>query len=205
MAIANYTQCEEVLKKYYNISIENNLIVKNLQFDSSTDLKNLKDYSASDLVTFEFFNPDTAEKLDSKICSNIYTPINIPFKQSVRLNMNIYKSAAILKGVIDLYNNESPGYKSRCLKSAEFTTQADTSINYRRTKLYQNETINCSPGCVYEGLDDNSYVICNCELNEKTAITNNSTGFDPMDALPNFNYDIVLCYNETINDVKNIF
>ena len=179
-------------------------IVKNLQFDSSTDLKNLKDSTSSNIVSFEFFNPVTAEKLDSKICSNINTPINIPFKESIRLKMNLYKNAAVLKGVIDLYNKESPGYKSRCLKSTEFTTKADTSINYRRTKLYQNETINCSSGCLYEGLDDNSYVICNCELSEKTTITNNSTGFNPMAALPSFNYDIVLCYNETYRDVKKL-
>ena len=201
MAVAYYSLCENILKKYYNISDDKFLLVKNLQFDSFTNLKNLNDDSASDIVSFEYFNPDNGDKLDSKICSNIQTPINLPFKQSARLKMDLYKSAAILKGVVDLYNKESPGYKSRCLKSVEFTTKADTSINYRRTKLYQNESINCSPGCEYEGLDDNSYVKCNCQIEEGNKISNNSTGFDPLFSFPNYNFDIVMCYKETYSDV----
>lgn len=201
LAIGNYTQCEKILKNHYNISENITLLLKNMQFNPSTNLKNLDDTTASDSVSMEFINPENGEKLDSQLCNETPTPISIPFKKSERIKMDLYEKAAVLKGVVDLYDKESPGYKSRCLKSSEFDTGADTSINYRRTKLYQNESINCSPGCSYEGLDENKYVKCNCKTTQGE-LSNNSTGFDPLLAFPKFNYDIVLCYYETFTDVR---
>lgn len=128
-------------------------------------------------------------------------PIKIPFKENERLNMKLYQNAAVLKGVVDLYDKKSPGYHSRCFKSEDFSTGGDTSINFRRTKLYQNETIGCSPGCIYEGLDNNKYVKCNCQINNDTSMSNNSTGDDPLFAFPKLNLDISLCYMEVYNDV----
>jgi len=201
LAIGNYSLCEDILKKEYNISQSISLIIKMMQFDPITNLDKLNDTSASDAVSMEFINPENGVKLDSSICSKVPTPISIPFKKSERLKPELYAKAAVLKGVIDLYDKESPGYKSRCYKSKEFDTGADTSINYRRTKLYQNESINCSPGCAYEGLDENQYVLCNCNISQGGELSNNSTGFDPLFSFPKFNYDITLCYYETFTDV----
>jgi len=201
LAIGNYTECESLLKKHYNISDSINLVIKNVQFNPMTNLKNFNDSTASDIVSMEYINPQNWEKLNSELCKEVQTSISIPFKDTIRLKPELYAKAAVLKGVIDLYDKKSPGYESRCLKSNEFDTGADTSINYRRTKLYQNESINCSPGCDYQGLDENLYVICNCRIQEGTELSNNSTGFDPLLAFPKFNYDIVLCYYEASTDV----
>jgi len=176
-----------------------------MQFNPLTNLKNLNDSSSSDIVLMEFINPINGETLDLNICNKIPTAISIPFKESTRLKPTLYQKASVLKGIVDLYDKKSPGYYSRCLKSKEFDTGGDTSINYRRTKLYQNESINCSPECSYEGLDNNSYVNCNCQISSGGEISNNSTGFDPLFSFPQFNYDITLCYYETYTDVMLFF
>jgi len=205
LAIGNYTHCEILLKKHYNISLDTTLLIKNMQFNPLTNLKNLNDSSMSDSVLIEFINPINGEKLDLNLCNESPTAISIPFKELTRLKPTLYQKAAVLKGIIDLYDKKSPGYYSRCFKSKEFDTGGDTSINYRRTRLYQNESINCSPECSYEGLDNNSYVICNCQISGGGELSNNSTGFDPLFAFPKFNYDIAICYYETYTDVIQFF
>lgn len=161
----------------------------------------MNDSTASDIVFLDFFHPKNHEKLDSSLCLNDTLAIKIPFQESIRLKMELYEEAAVLKGVIDIYNKNSPGYYSRCFKSYDFSTGGDTSINFRRTKLYQNETIDCSSGCVYDGLDENKYVKCNCEMRNDASFSNNSTDFDPLEAFPQMNFDIVVCYREVWNDV----
>jgi hypothetical protein len=150
LAFPNTTDCENILKKHYNISQEKSILIKNIQTDPKFDLKTLNDNSASDRAKFDFYHPDTKEKLDMKICSKVKSSIKIPFKDTQRLRPKFYEKSLILKGVVDIYDNTSPGYTSRCLKSTEFDTGGDTSINFRRNKLYQNESINCSENCEYE-------------------------------------------------------
>jgi len=202
MAFPNTTNCENKLKEFYNITKEKNIIIKNIQTNSMFDLTKTNYNETSDRINLEFFHPITKEKLNTTICSQIKSPIKIPFKNSKRLKPDDYILSKKLEGIIDIYDKESPGFHTRCLQSKDYTTNADTSINFRRMKLYKNETISCSDGCTYKGLDENMYVICECELKEGSAISNDSTGFTPLFSFPNFNYDILLCFKEVREDVN---
>jgi len=200
MSFGNFSECEEILKSLYNITTDLPLIKKQVEFDSTTNLEKINDENSSKLIKFEFYNPINLEKLNKSFCDSYPTAINIPFKNSVRLKMNTYTQALIIRDVVDIYNSKSPGYQTRCLTTKEFSTGADTSINYRRTKLFQNETISCSEGCVYQGLDENKYVKCDCSSMEKSEMSNTGTA-DNLFALPQMNYDIALCYKEVFFNV----
>jgi len=200
LAHADLSNCEKQLKISYNISEDINLIIKKVEFDPITDVNRANDSSASKGVSFEFIDPITKNKLDTTFCDSTPTPISIPFKKSERIKMDLYQKATTVKSFLDLYNSNSPGYHSRCFKTTQFDTGADVSLNYKRTNMFQNQTISCNADCIYEGLDDNKYVKCNCNSTSGKEISNtgNDESFDP---LPKMNYDIVMCYYETYTDV----
>jgi len=200
MAFADFSNCEKILKNHYNISDDINLLIKKVEFNPMFDIKRANDTAASQGVSFDFFNPVTKEILNATLCENAPTPIRIPFKKSERINMNMYQKASTVQAFLDLYNSVSPGYHSRCYKTTQFDTGADVSLNYKRTNMFQNQTVSCSSGCIYEGLDENKYVKCNCtSLSDKEiSNTGNDEIFDP---LPKMNYEIFVCYYETYTDV----
>jgi len=200
LSIANFTECENLLKYYYNISENVGLIYKKMEFDSKTDLSRSADPAASSGVSFEFFNPDTLEKLNSSICSSIPIPIRIPFKKSERLSMSLYLANSFVNKDVDIYDKGSPGFSSRCVKSKDLSTSADTSMSFRRNKMFQNETIGCSASCTYDGLDENGYVKCDCTTSGKEEMSNTGSEFF-FDPIPKMNYDIFMCYYQTYNDV----
>jgi hypothetical protein len=204
ISIVNFTQCENILKKEYNISQNTVLIMKKLEFTPKMDIKRANNLDASQGLTFEYIDPKTMKKLNSSICSKINTPISIPFKRGNRLKMEEYEKSALINAALDLYNNESPAYYSRCVKTNQIETGADVSINYKRSQMFQNTSITCSSECEYDGLDENKYVKCNCKTSgdKESSNTGDEFVFDP---LPSMNYDIVLCHRETYKDVINYY
>lgn len=157
----------------------------------------------SNVINFDFYNPFTKEKLNKTICNEIKVPISIPFKKANRLNMNLYDRLKVFPS-LDAYNANSQAFHSRCFKSTSLDSDADVSINYRRTNYFQNVSISCSEKCKYVGLDQNKYVVCNCDGLDGED-NSNSGLFESMLALPQFNYDISLCYNEVFTDVNFCF
>lgn len=93
LAIPDFENCKHILKKHYNISDDESIIVKNLQMNPLFNSTN-NDTSISDSENFEFFSPVTKEKLDSNLCKHIKSTIKIPFKMAKRLKMKEYEEAA---------------------------------------------------------------------------------------------------------------
>ncbi len=195
-SVGNFTSCENILRNVYNISEELPILKKQIEYDSRTNIEKMKDDNSSKLIQFEFFHPINKEKLNKSLCNSQPISLNIPFKKSSRLEMQSYTKAAVIKDIIDIYDSKSPGYHSRCLPTKDFETGADTSINFRRTQLFQNETISCSEGCTYKGLDENRYVLCDCPNFVDSEISNTGV-FEELFSLPSMNYDILICYRES--------
>jgi len=204
LTVGNFTECENILKKEYNISQNKVLLMKKAEFIAKMDIERANNPDASQGLSFEFIDPNTMKKLNSSICSKMNTPISIPFKRGERLKMLEYQRSALINAALDLYNNESPAYYSRCVKTNQIETGADVSINYKRSQMFQNTSITCSPECEYDGLDENKYVKCNCKTSGEKESSNTGDEF-VFDPLPSMNYDIVKCYRETYKDVINYY
>jgi len=70
------------------------------------------------------------------------------------------------------------------------TSNADVPINDRRELVFQNQSISCSKGCKFEGLDNKNNTICDCiNTNETKAFSN----FEPLDPITGSNIDIIVC------------
>lgn len=203
LASVDSTKCEKILQKEYNIT--KSLLIKSVQFDKNVNLKNIKDSTASDSLKLQYFNPENGEMLNSTKCEKVKLPFSLPIRNIKRVKKDLYDRAKKeIKG-IDLYNKAAPSYHSRCFTSKDFETGGDTSIIFRRTKLYQNESMNCSPSCEYNGIDENNATVCDCKAGKDEEISSNSTGFDSFMAIPHFNYDIVFCYYEGFVEVFKFF
>jgi len=200
LAKIDFDNCKKILINIYNISSEDKIIMKQMEFNSKINIEKLDDSTQSNSTSFEFYNIENSEKLDTSYCKNISIPISISIPKSNRLNMNLYAlSTKFLEGT-DIYNVNSPSFHSRCFKSFDFNTAADISINARRTKLYQNESMNCSPGCDYKGLDEERKVVCDCTELDKSELSNNRT-LEDLFKMPSMNFDISLCYNTVFLNV----
>lgn len=201
IAIANFSVCENLLKKSNDIPDSTSLFVRNLQFDSCLNIKNWNDTTASDSVSFNFFDPQKFEKLNMSLCSDLSASISIPIKYD-KIDMKSYRKSASLKNKVDIYNKFSVGFQSRCFSVQDIDSAADTTINFRRTFMYKNQTILCSGNCTYDGIDDNNYIICNCPIEENFEISNNFTNWDILTRFPDLNFDIITCFYETLGDVS---
>jgi len=202
MAFLNLTNCENILKKEYDIADNVHLLVQQIDLNSLLN-RNYTEINITDTsngVNFDFYNPYTKEKLNKSLCNEVSTPISIPFKNSSRIKPQIYTNLKIFPA-LDAYDIKSPSFHSRCYKSTSLESDADVSINYRRNNYYQNTSISCSEGCEYKGLDENIYVICDCHSLVNEDNSNNGI-LESLFSLPQFNYDIAFCYNETFSDVK---
>ena len=191
--------CEKVLQKFYNISENSPLLLKKIEFNSSTNLTRVNNTNASNGVNFAFFHPINFTALDMKLCSNLKSSISTPFKAGNRKSLDLYKSIPDAYG-LDLYDVKSPAYQSRCFKGNN-SNGADVSINFKRTQWFQNTTADCSTGCEYMGLDEYNYTVCDCQgLEEDSEISNDFSGTNLND-IGKFNYDIILCYKEVLTEV----
>jgi len=200
MAIIDFENCKIILMNIYNIT-EESIVMKQMDYNAKTNIDKMGDATQSNSTNFAFYNIQDNEKLNTTYCKGISVPISLSIPNSERLNMQLYTlSAKLLEGT-DVYNKESPSFHSRCFKSFDFNTTADISINARRTNLYQNDSMNCSPGCDYKGIDDLRKVICDCSELGESELSNNST-LENLFKMPVMNFDISMCYSQVFLNVR---
>jgi hypothetical protein len=89
------------------------LIVRKNDFSSETNLKNLNDSDASNLISFSFYHPDNKSlKLNTTPCETTPVKVVIPLKKPERLNFY-----AIVNLKIDQFNPTETAFISRCKTS----------------------------------------------------------------------------------------
>jgi hypothetical protein len=202
--------------------LEENLIYSNIQYKSDLNLDKILHEEISDSFKYELYNPITLEKLNLKICKqkNLLSNVLLPEENMKKIQVLSTQRKSIKiknKGniVYDPYNGNSSSLYTRCYSVQ--LNESDTSLNYRRTKMFQNETITCSNNCTFMYFDENNYKNCECPLdenedneNENEEIFSNSTALY-LFKFPHWNIDIVYCYYTIVEEViqkifnKNIF
>ena len=147
-------ECENILKKQYNISDEDSLIV----------LK--KDIKYSDLsptnVKYEIYNPYTLKELDLVHCKNISIIINIPIKIDDDISL-LYDGLS--ESGHNLFKSNDP-FDDIC---STFTSENrnDITLEDKQNKLY-NITGNlsiCQTGCEFKSYNKTTKMVkCNCNV-----------------------------------------
>jgi len=197
-------ECENKLKKKYNISDEYSLIIFKIDIENSD-----KSYT---FVQYEVFNPETYRQLNLDICDNIMINITIPAKIDNE-TLFIYEK---LKGYgYNLFDSNDKFYNDICTK---YTTEnkTDMLLSDRKNDIfskYGNKTI-CQDGC-YLGSYNNSLEEATCQCKVQTTNTDLSLNIEIkynikglnqafFKTLNNSNFRVLKCYKVAIdlNTVK---
>jgi hypothetical protein len=191
LALVDISDCLKILKSYYNLTNEENLVLVTSDIGKSFTAQ----YNKTNLVSFNIINSATGERLNTSLCNDIKikTPIN-----DKGLNLTLYNQ--LKNDDIDVYNPNDKAFTSRCYSHIDPRTGYSTTVNYRIENYYRNRSIICSKGCKYISSDNNNYAVCQCGGATKTNnkfINSVSDLF--LTGVANINIDLILCYNQVFS------
>ena len=191
-------ECENILKKQYNLTNKDSLIVV------KTDIKS-EDLSAT-YVQYEIYDPNTLKQLNLSYCQDVKITVNIPVNLDSD-TMSLYDS---LSGSgYNLFNAEDDFYNDIC---AVYTSAngTDMTLEDRKKEIFSmsgNITM-CQSGCEFEYYNITTRrAKCDCEAQSKETETdannidfnggNFATSF--LSTLTNSNFLVLKCYKLALN------
>jgi hypothetical protein len=183
------TECLKKLSKSSTAS----LIVSKLDYNSGLN----KFLDMTDLTSSKIFlevrDFNTRNKIDISSCADdAAVTIKYPLNKSQNSAVNLANYRKWKDMGVDVYKSTDPVYDNRCNHLGD-NLPFDTTLDYRRFKIFQNNTITCQGAdCSYEGLDSNGWVLCKCKNIKEAGIANifDKYTFAPA---PDANLDVFLC------------
>jgi hypothetical protein len=197
LSIVNSTECLKKLRKYYNLSQDEQLAVIKTDSDPSLDIGNNNNTSTK--VKIGIIDLETKQKLNYSICDTTIS-VEIPLKDNQVVNSTRYNEYK--KDGIDIYNSTDPFFNSKCYSYS--MNGYDTTLNMRRNNIYSNTSITCNQGCEYNGLNANNYVLCVCDPSTTSdhSVSNNFLQV-VFESVSDINFDLVQCSNRVFNVTYN--
>ena len=169
-------ECEDKIKKEYNISENNSLYI--LKVDNY-----LIEGRKTPNVEYEIYYPSSDNKLKKanlSLCNNIKIDISIP------LNISLNE--------LDIYNASSPLYNDICYTITS-ENGTDKCLNDRRNEFVDNNLSVCEEGCEFNDYDNfEKRAICSCSA---------KTSFQPISEVKKDNNKIFSNFID-INNIANI-
>ena len=141
------------------------------------------------------FNPSNEVYNISKECANYPIIIAIPPNPNITINFTAVNY--LKKDGFNILDPNDPFFSDRCIPYVY--SNCDTTLDFRKSYFFQNQSINCSAGCLFSGFDSNNYTICNCT---QTTNMNTFSTTSVMTSVTNLNILIFLCYKTAIDQVK---
>ena len=191
-------ECELILKKNYNISNEDSLII------IKTDMKN-EELSIT-YVQYEIFHPYSLIKLNMSFCYNKNIVINSVVNLSDE-TISLYKS--LKESGYNLFNSEDSFYNDICTTYTS-VNGTDMILSDRQNEIFSlmgNISI-CQKGCKFESYNDATRKAkCNCDIQDNKVETNitkiefykNLIFNSFIKSLYSSNIIVLKCYMEAIN------
>ena len=205
--------CSDVVKQYYEIEKEDNLIILNMEYkngkinDNSNSNNVLNLAKSSQLEIFD----KNGEKLDLFVCKE-----NIKFFQKLdnegKLNFDLELAKDFIEKGIDIFNPDDEFYHDICWEF-DSPNGIDIAISDRK-KLVNQNIIFCRLGCFYGGINYTIMaVICTCNTTYAQEDENNplinDVDYDVINFqnlkdslvsnLFSFNFGVLKCYNLVFN------
>ena len=195
--------CEKILKKHYNISEEESLLIV------KTDIKS--DDLSTTYVQYEIYHPYTLIQLNMSYCYNhkitIQTPVNLNNE-----TIALYDIASEFG--YNIFDSEDPFYNDIC---TSFTTKhgTDMILSDRQNdifSLYGNISL-CQYGCEFESYNKNTKrAKCNCDIQKeatqtdisKLTLTKNIFISSFLVLMYDSNFLVLKCYKVAL-DFSNLF
>ena len=145
ISTVNLGECENILKKQYNININDSLILFKIEY--YVEGLNIP------IIEYEVFHPDTNENLDLTYCKDIKINISIP--------------VSIDEDKLIQYNSSSDYYHDICYIS-ETENNTDITLYDRKIEYNENNMSLCEKNCEYEEYNlTTKRVRCECDIKTK--------------------------------------
>ena len=135
-------ECENILKKQYEIEENETLIIFKIDYF----IRGLK----TPLIKYEIFHPRTKELLDMKYCKDYTIKMNIP--------------VTIDEDEIFKYDPSSDFYNDKCFP---YTSDHNTDMTLydRKNEFNKNNLSLCTIGCEFDGYNkETKKAICECQV-----------------------------------------
>ena len=200
LTFVDFKECFQVIKYVWNIKEEDEILIGKFEYIRNNKLTNQIEYI--------LFNPDTNEKIDLSICSNLNIKINYSINVNISdnnrdgeydINLDLARNISEIYG-IDLFNLNDSFYNEIC---TNFTSEkgTDVTLNDRRTYYYKNISF-CEEHCTYLNVDFNNYrVECACPV--KLDIDEEINDNEEIDYFSNevtsSNFEVIYCYKLVFN------
>ena len=184
-------QCEDILKREYNISTNNSLYI--LQVIS--DEEGMKIPKIEYEIYYPLYNRNNLTKLNLELCKDTKIEISISVK---------------ISDSFDKYNPKSDYYNDICSKS---TTESGTDITLkdRRNEYVDNNMSLCEENCDLVNYNEKKEKVkCSCDIKISISSNNDENKFNKKDFFKSFidlnnifNIKIMKCYKIVLK-VKNL-
>ena len=206
--------CTNVMKEYYNIPKEENLIILNMETKYDESQKNAsnnnddKSFNLGKNTQLEIYD-HSVRKLNLSFCKEDIKIMRYIGDIQGQLDMNSAESLS--NQSIDVFNGNDEFFNDIC-HQYDSSDGKDIILIDRRNELYQDATF-CQDGCTYNGINYNLKAVnCICDsskLQEEDSIANTekkskdnkfqSLTKSFISNLIDFNFDVLRCYNLTLN------
>ena len=177
----NFTKCEEILRKKYNISSSRYITFLQLEINNTNEksLINKVEYQAYD---------HNKKALNLSFCDDVRISYSIKSSSLFDLlSANSFKDLGI-----DIFNIKDSFFTDVCHSYSN--SKNDLTLKDRIRDIFQNFSL-CEEDCSYENVDlKNMIVTCNCEVKNNLSISEiKENFFQYKDKSSNF--QIIKCYN----------
>ena len=165
---------KEKVEGYISIGLEEcidkiktkNIIIQNIVVEIMYIIRK----NAPPQITYYLYHPDTGEKLDLSICSGAKLAIKTSIFDNGKVNEKLVKYFSNLK--INIFDINDPFFTDICFNFAK--DEKDVPLDDRIELYYQNVSL-CEDGCVYMGINLETYEVeCSCDV--QITQTNNNNG-----------------------------
>ena len=171
----NLGECEDTLKRIYNINPNKSLLI--LKKDTFVVGSKIP------IIEYQVYHPDNKSKLDLSFCNN-KIEINIP--------------VSIDENNLDKYQQDSDYYNDRCYSNVSDNGN-DKPLESRRNEFISNNMSLCEPECDYMGYDfETKNSKCECKLKNEISIfsikIDTELLYQKFTGLTSSNINIIKCY-----------
>ncbi len=188
LSIIQLNECYEILKTYYNITDNEDIIM--LKIDENDTNSN------TNIISFYLYDFN-GNQLNLSICENNNISIFKPIINTNNLDLTTSKNLYINNG-IDVFDSNEDFFNDFC-HSYTINGSSDITLSDRQKEYYQNVSF-CSNECHYINVNySNLYVDCEC-LTNKGNISNIKTYFKILrSGFINTNFKVIVCYKLFFN------
>lgn len=183
-------ECENILKNYYNIDNNEQLIVFKIDYKNESRISNQVEYKVYDI---------NGNELNLNLCNettiSILTPVNI---NNLKVDINTLKD--LYNNGYDIFDSYDSFYNDICSKYSS-NSNTDITLQDRKNDFYQSI---CESNCTYNYFDLNSNKV-NCSCLTKINVNIEKTDFSEnlansfKNVMKNSNIKVVKCYKSLFN------